>query len=62
MSGEHHRNPFEWFFHVCLLVLAGALALNWALGLLTPLIPWFVVGGLVTVAVMVVVARRRSRW
>jgi len=62
MSGDHHRNPIEWFLHLSLMILIAALALNWALGLLTPLIPWFVLGGLVTVAVMVVVAKRRNKW
>lgn len=62
MSGEHHpRNPFGYFFHASMLVLGGAIALNFAMGLLSALIPWLVAAG-VLAAVVSIVARRRGRW
>lgn len=44
------NNPFQWFFHTCLLVLFGVIALSAAVHLLQSIWPWvlgfiLVIGG-----------------
>jgi membrane protein implicated in regulation of membrane protease activity len=34
------NNPLQWFFHACLLILFGAIALSVAVHLLQAIWPW----------------------
>ena len=62
---DFHRNPIEWFFHACLLVLGGAIALAATLELLGQIWPWLVLVGLLIVAAWIGATRwrpRRQQW
>lgn len=59
------RNPFQWVFHACLLLLGAVIALNLAVAFLRPILPWLISGmGLAaaTWVVIAVVRWRRSKW
>ena len=59
------RSPFDWLFHTALLVLGAVIALNMAITLVRPILPW-IIGGIIiaTVTFLVIVSIRsdRRRW
>jgi membrane protein YdbS with pleckstrin-like domain len=59
------RNPFEWIFRASLLLLGAVVALNMAVVLLCPVLPWLIGGialAVITWVTVAVVRWRRSRW
>jgi uncharacterized membrane protein YdbT with pleckstrin-like domain len=55
MSGSSRsNNPIQWFFHACLLLLFGVIALSVAIRLLQAIWPWVL--GIVIIAGLLVVA------
>lgn len=59
------RRPFDWVFRVSLLLLGAVVALNLAIVLLRPILPW-ILGGIavagITWIVVALVGWSRSRW
>jgi hypothetical protein len=58
-------NPFAWAFRASVLLLGAVIALNVAMALLCPILPWLLAGlGLAatTWVVVAIVRWRRSRW
>lgn len=65
MTDEPKRGPVERFFHACLLVAGGALALHLAIQLLAAVWVWIVVVGLIALTAFIGVdiwRQRRNRW
>jgi hypothetical protein len=59
------RHPVDWLFRASMLVLGTVIALNLAIALLRPILPWLISGAVVGGVIWVVVAVvrwRRSRW
>ena len=59
------RNPIEWLFTVCLMLLGCAIALSVAMSLLAEVWPWVVGIGLLVAVVAVVIRaslQQRRRW
>ncbi|CAM4364668.1 hypothetical protein NONI108955_22765 [Nocardia ninae] len=65
MSGSEHKDPVQWFFKACLMILFGIVALSIAVDLLIQIWPW-VVGVGIVVGTVVVGAQlwreRRQPW
>jgi hypothetical protein len=59
------KDPFQWLFRACLLLMGSAIALNLAMAFLCPILPWLI-GTVAFVAVtwivVSVVRWRRSQW
>lgn len=59
------RRPVDWVFRASLLLLGAVIALNLAIALLCPILPWLI-GGLAVAAltwiVVAIVRWRRSKW
>ncbi|MGH3904689.1 MAG: hypothetical protein ACRDTE_10935 [Pseudonocardiaceae bacterium] len=59
------RRPADWVFRVSMLLLGAVIALNLAIALLRPILPWLIgttaMAALAWVAVAIV-RWRRSRW
>lgn len=59
------RRPADWVFRASMLVLGAVIALNLAIVLLQPILPWLL-GGLAVAALVwllvAIVRWRRSRW
>ena len=57
------KNPFQWFFNACLLLLFGTVALTVAIHMLQVIWPWLLgvalIAGLITIGVIVWRVRRR---
>ena len=70
MSGKRKsessmNNPFAWILRACFMVLGATIALNLAVSLLRPVLPWIVSGfALVSCGwtAVAIVRWRRSRW
>ncbi|WP_067803934.1 hypothetical protein [Actinomadura formosensis] len=67
MSGEKKPapNPFAWVFRASVLLLGAVIALNVAITLLRPILPWLIAGFALAATVWIaaaVVRWRRSRW
>ena len=62
---SHMRRPVDWVFRASMLLLGAVIALNLAIALLRPVLPWLiggaVVGGVIWI-VVAVVRWRQSRW
>ncbi len=59
------RRPADWAFRVSMLILGAVIALNLAIALLRPILPWLIgTAALAAVAwiAVAVVRWRRSRW
>lgn len=59
------RDPAERFFHACLLVLGGAIALGLALQLISQIWPWLVLAAVVGISGRAALSwwrARRQRW
>lgn len=59
------KNPIAWFFHACLLVLFGVVALSVAIDLLSQIWPWLLTIGILIGGIAVGIAiwqDRRRPW
>lgn len=59
------RRPADWVFRASMLLLGAVIALNLAIALLRPILPWLLGGVAVAVLAWVVVAIvrwKRSQW
>lgn len=59
------RRPADWMFRASMLLLGAVIALNLAIALLRPILPWLIGGvavGVITWIVVALVRWRRSRW
>jgi uncharacterized membrane protein YdbT with pleckstrin-like domain len=61
MSGSEHKDPAQWFFKACLMVLFGIVALSVAIDLLIQMWPWLVGIGILVGAVFIGVEIWRAR-
>jgi hypothetical protein len=65
MTDEPKRGPVDRFFHACLLVVGGALALDIAIQLLAEIWVWLVIVGLIALAGFIGIEiwrHKRNRW
>lgn len=62
---DPRRSPIEWFVHICLVVLFGAVALSLAMELLAQIWPWLCLIALIAIAIWAGInwwQSRRQQW
>jgi membrane protein YdbS with pleckstrin-like domain len=59
------RNPIEWLWHAALLLLGAIIALNVALSLIRPILPWLAAVLVIAAAawlIFIILRWHRNRW